>query len=424
MYKVLNRTLLLMRDHLDPRVNDHDLIAALTGVNVSIRCGASCARTHAGQSALVTLCALLARSGHCVHVEAPDVSLAQSQPPARMTTLLGAIAEVAAELPTHPGTTLASQPDADIEVLMGDASPSNTAKRTISIGWDRWSAHLGTDGFPANEPDWPIGALAAAALVAAEAFKLAMRRLAAFAANPEFFAAQYAETADTTIRLAPEATKSCTSLGEVDFVSAGAITNAALFALLRLPDLRLSGRVFDDDRNGLSNLNRNMLLLHRALEAFKAKDLAAIAPAGMLEGIIHRFGEAANEGKLAERVVVGVDHIPSRWAVQRCAPGWLGIGATSHFIALASAHPSGAACAGCMHPRDEPDFGPIPTVAFVSFWAGLFAVVQLIREAGGDPVQTSERQIMICPLRPEQIWRSPIAVRADCPTPCVKAVTA
>jgi len=34
-------------------------------------------------------------------------------------------------------------------------------------------------------------------------------------------------------------------LGEVDIVSAGAIAQAAMYVLLRLPSVRMKGRVFD-----------------------------------------------------------------------------------------------------------------------------------------------------------------------------------
>lgn len=424
MRDALDRTLLLMRDHLDPKVTDAELLAALAGVTVTIRSDAECAATHAGQSAIITLCALLARSGHRVQVDAPDALLSGLQPPARQTRLHTAIAEVASELPLHPGTTITHCALADIEFLLGGAEPSGHAPRTVRLGWSRWAATIGRDETAANETEWPIGALAAAAFGAAEAFKLAMRRLAHLALSRRFFDAQYSATAVASVRLAPESSPICSDLGEVDFVSAGAITNSALYVLLRLPGLQLHGRAFDDDENGLSNLNRNMLLLHRALGTHKSRDLAAIAPKGMLRGIIHRFGAAANDAQLAPRVLVGVDHIPSRWTVQRAAPGWVGIGATSHFIAFASAHPAGEACAGCMHPRDEPDFGPIPTVAFVSYWAGLLAAVKLVRDAGGDPTGETERQTMICPLRPETVWRSAIALRSDCPTPCRRTAVA
>lgn len=305
MRDALDRTLLLMRDHLDARVTDADLLAALHGVTVSVRCDAATAATHAGQSAIIGLCALLARSGHRVFVDAPDRPLQGIQPPARVMPLHAAVAEVARELPLHPGTVCARPADADIEFLLGTATPSGGAARSVTLGWSRGAASIGGSETTPSEPQWPIGALAAAALGAAEAFKLAMRRLAPFAAARSFFDDQYAATLTARVQLAPDTCALTAELGEVDFVSAGAITNAALYALLRVPGLLLRGRVFDDDTNSLSNLNRNMLLLHRALGDRKSLDLAAVAPKDMLEGVIHKFGAAANEARLASRVLVG-----------------------------------------------------------------------------------------------------------------------
>jgi hypothetical protein len=48
-----------------------------------------------------------------------------------------------------------------------------------------------------------------------------------------------------------------------------------------------------------------------------------------------------------------------------------------------SAHPTGTACAGCVHPRDDDFTGEIPTISFVSFWAGLVQALELILEAAG-----------------------------------------
>ena len=50
-------------------------------------------------------------------------------------------------------------------------------------------------------------------------------------------------------------------LGEVDIVSAGAISQAALYVLLRLPRIRMTGPIFDADTTSPTNFNRNMLTL-------------------------------------------------------------------------------------------------------------------------------------------------------------------
>ena len=65
--------------------------------------------------------------------------------------------------------------------------------------------------------------------------------------------------------------------------------------------------------------------------------------------------------ELAARVVVGVDHIPSRWAVQDAGPEWLGIGATSHYELQVTEHPLGWPCARCLHPHDDEGNTILPT---------------------------------------------------------------
>jgi hypothetical protein len=121
-------------------------------------------------------------------------------------------------------------------------------------------------------------------------------------------------------------------------------------------------------------------------------------------------------GQFAPRVLVGTDDIPVRWQVQAEKPPWLGIGATTHWAAMASFHREGLGCARCLHPRDEPTAGPIPTIAFVSFFAGLMLSCYFIRTVAGERVPPNEQYSYMSPLRPEHIWRSPVAVRADCPT--------
>ena len=121
-------------------------------------------------------------------------------------------------------------------------------------------------------------------------------------------------------------------------------------------------------------------------------------------------------GEFAPSVLVGVDDIPTRWNVQEEYPRWLGIGATTHWAAMASYHQRGLACARCLHPRDDPATGPIPTVAFVSFFAGLELACYFLRTLAGEHVPPSEQYTYLSPLHPGRIWRSPVAVRVDCPT--------
>jgi len=85
-----------------------------------------------------------------------------------------------------------------------------------------------------------------------------------------------------------------------------------------------------------------------------------------------RFGVGGQVEQLAPCVLVGVDDIPSRWIVQRYAKGDVLLVGTSHFSISSSSHVPGEPCSGCQHPVDEVGgAATIPTVSFVSFWAGL-----------------------------------------------------
>ena len=186
---------------------------------------------------------------------------------------------------------------------------------------------------------------------------------------------------------------------------------------------RLSGvtgriRVIEPDCAALSNLNRYMLLIHSHLETCKAQDLAAICQGTDLdiEPVNERYEKRhVDSGELAQSVLVGVDDIPTRWLVQRANPERLGIGATTHWSAMASFHRMGLGCAECLHPTDDPGDAPIPTVAFVSFWAGLLTATYFLRHLGGN-LHTAEQQIYLTPFRAENMMRSSVPKRANCPS--------
>jgi hypothetical protein len=128
-------------------------------------------------------------------------------------------------------------------------------------------------------------------------------------------------------------------------------------------------------------------------------------------------------GGLADAVLVGVDHIPTRWAAQEARPAWLRVGATSHYHAMSSDHTHGTPCAWCLHSADEPDMGPIPTVAFVSHWAGLLLAWRLVRARLGLAVDTERQYDFFTPLRPDfpaALWRSHVALRRDCRNGCYR----
>lgn len=416
--EALKRTTLLMRTHLVHDTTDAELLDALTSTVVVIAADEAVLASYAGQCAITTAAVLAARSGHKVYLDLPDVPLIGRHPPLEGSHLIAALLDIGGDL--IPGCQFAvgrpAEPG-DLSVAFG-AAPAAPAAQRIAVGAAAWSASLAPADAPAawTAGEWPFGALAGAAMVAGEAFKASMRKLARRAAS-RMFDDWYAPTAQARIELADETTPLATQLGDFDMVSGGAIANAALYALLRVPGGSGRGRVLDDDRSALSNLNRNVLLRRSRLDLLKVDDLATYSGGLVLKGLPLRYGaNPAHDPVLARTVLVGVDHIPSRWAVQRTGPGWLGVGATAEFTVQVSQHRPGLPCAGCAHPHDGGLPADIPTVAFVSFWSGLLLAVEHLREQVGvrDPYP---QQRHFCALRPET-WATTmmgLPANADCP---------
>lgn len=246
-----------------------------------------------------------------------------------------------------------------------------------------------------------------------------MMKLLQYAQNQENTALLFAPTFEHEFRLAPVDSPRCGDLGQLDFVSGGAIANSALYCLTRIPEVQGVGRIIEPDFADHTNLNRNMLLLRSGHGASKAQGLSNLLPTGLqLEPVLKRYDLdfALNSAPLARSVVVGVDDISTRWLVQRANPGLLVVGATGHWSAMASFHSAGLGCAECLHNRDHAVPGPIPTTACVSFWAGLLSATYLARRAAGEVLLAKEQQVYLTPFRPETPFFSPVGKRRDCPT--------
>ena len=412
LIRALDRTLLLMRDELYEHLSDEKLLTALTETTVVLIADERNFRTHSAQTAYVTAAVLLARSGHRVALAAPNIELLRSQPPLEAGKLIDHFLAIAPNI--LPGMSFASgcARSYDVAILFGNSVWEGEAIHRVRLNATSWQARMTSvevkEAWSAN--DWPIGAMGAAALGAAEAFKSAMRRLAFAASDPTVFTQLFYPTTDVGIDLAPPNTAEIAVLGNVDLVSGGAINNSALYALLRLPNLTGAGRIIDHDIIDLSNLNRCMLFLLCKLQHTKADVLACFAPKSFpILPVVSRFEPKVftRLGRLSDAVLVGVDDIKARWDVQRAWPNWLGIGATTHFNSMASFHTPETPCAGCLYPRDDQTVGPIATVAFVSFWAGLLITTLYLRHLAADHSMT-EQQHYFSPLRPETVWLSPI----------------
>ena len=415
----LKRTLLLMRSDLET-VSDEELLEALTGTRVVLRAGPDALQTHSGQSAIAAAATLMLRTGHEVFLDFPDVRLLGPQPPLHSGGgLLGALLECGSDLLPGRCFKLGRPAAADVAITFGNTA-TTPGELALALDATDWSARLtpGGDRSTWSGGDWPVGGLACGALAAGEAFKTAMRKLKPRAATA-LFDDWYEACMEAAVELAPQGTARTAELGAFDMISGGAIANGALFALLRLPGATGSCRVLDDDASAMSNLNRNALLRCSRLDRMKVDDLASYAKGLAIEGLAVRFEEGLRDVTLADTVLVGVDHIASRWAVQRTGPTWLGVGATDRFTVQVSKHRPAEPCAGCAYPHGNDPGGDIPTVAFVSFWSGLLLAVELLGRHS-DEVSGATGQRLFCALRPESFAASrlPLAVHPGCPLGC------
>lgn len=418
--EALNRTLLLMRTDLASDVSDGALLSALTSVRVVIEAGDDVVRSHAGQSAIITAALLMARSGHEVWINAPEAPLLGPQPPLRLPHLVAGLVDIGDDLlPTRAIRAGRPAPSADAVFVFGAGSGSGSiVPHRVALDAEDWAAAIVPAPGPWRAQKWPLGGMAAGALAAGEAFKIAMRSLRAHARSTDYFDDLYAPCTAAQARLAPPGLRQVTELPPFDFISGGAIANAAFYALLRLPTVRGKARALDHDESALSNLNRNALLLRSRLDYPKVEDLARLSGGLSIRPQIVRFAEGM---PLAETVLAGVDHIPSRWAAQRAAPDWLGVGATEGFAVQVSSHEPHQPCVGCLHPVGaDPDGSAIPTAAFVSFWSGLFLVARWLRHLAGDAVPQTAQQLFFSALRPESLGFAvmPVPVATLCPVGC------
>ena len=422
-FEELSRTVLLCRDYVIDTVSDEEICRSLQAPHVLCVSDPQNLSSHSGQTALVTLVSLLSRMGMQVHLEIPETSIRLPQPPLRGLLLRQALVESSGTLISGATVQVGRGFDPDLIFVLGDTDFEVGNVFSWRLYGGDWLGALTSRGkVQAWTAEWPVGSMVSAALAANEAFKFVMRRLPLRQRTDEaYFELSHSCLWDFGSVHVP---KEGVDVGTVDIISAGAISQAALYSLLRLPRLRMCGRVFDDDITGLSNLNRNMLTEGKDVGLAKVQLIAQRCGTSLrIEPILARFGgEYPGSKSLSARVLVGVDDIPSRWEAQRQAPSWLAVSGTSHFGISSSAHSLADPCSGCLHPiDDEAGSRPIPTVSYVSFWAGLTMAVRLVREATFNAYPRIRQQLWLIPLRMEEahaaVW-SPVAARRDCPVRC------
>jgi len=311
----LDRTILLCRDYVDDGLSKREICQSLQSVRVLCISDLPNLSSISGQTALVTLVALLNRMGMQVELSVPKLICCC---PASLSGSLLRKALVGSSERFISGATvnLGSAKNPDLIFILGDTKTNSGHELSWRLSGSEWQGALAMKGSAETHAwtaDFPVGSMVSAALAANEAFKFVMRHLALRdKADHIFFEASPSCSWDFGWLPIPSVG---VDLGEVDIISAGAISQAVLYALLRFPSIHLRGRIFDDDVTGPSNLNRNMLTLVTDVELRKVLVAERRCRSKLrLEPVANRFKSPGLDVlRLAPRVLVGVDDIPSRW---------------------------------------------------------------------------------------------------------------
>lgn len=397
----LARTLLLTRDFVGAEHHDDRILCTLQSTTVCIVADANNLNAISGQSAVAALSSLVLQMGCALRLAFGEVELRGHQPPLRGAHLRSGIIELAGDLlPGNHAAPATTSCAGDLVFVIGDtrwaegrALARAPAWRLIADAWAGGTCNVRDPGRSLSA-QFPIGALAAAAVGAAEVYKYAIRSIA----RPQI-ADQLAFVQSARVRLGDASLTSATcDFGAIDCISAGAIAQAAAHALFRVPGVCGSIRVIEPDVLDLTNLNRYALARRSQLGLHKTAVISENAPPSISICEVRRRADASNMseiGMFRDNIIVGTDDIPSRWFVQSHRPRWLAVGATSHFLAVSSEHDAHLACARCMHPRDDEVNVEVPTVSFTSYWAGLMVAARLLRHAAGVGCADDEQALWL-----------------------------
>jgi len=311
---------------------------------------------------------------------------------------------------TYPGFVVRVQGDAaferELESLAGEVAPARHVGRVpgmtirvglgakndskVAIGTSGWNALAELDGDIVPDDEFnPSSAMAAASFGLIEVTKSTLRRLLPahggkwsawdLEPTPKLSWSTFGPGGEGV--MAP-AFPSRLQLGELTFVSGGALTHAVLAVFLEHGNCEAMGRILDFDELEASNMNRYLLATYAAaaLGLNKAFFLAErVAPKMPLVAVEKAFGLEDDVRGIA---VVGADRVAARIDVQRRTSNLIVNGATELGLVRVSLHGGapGRACLGCVNRTADPvERTTAPTIAFIPSLTGALMVAQLAR---------------------------------------------
>ncbi|MFI5298497.1 MAG: ThiF family adenylyltransferase [Polyangiales bacterium] len=238
--------------------------------------------------------------------------------------------------------------------------PANTPIGTNHIvsGASGWVAGIGTLFEVAGAAN-PFSAAFAGALAVSEVFRIVFARYLSDSSRSEPTSVSLLDWGETTGHNEPLPS---VDLGEIALVGLGAVGNAAVWALSRLPEVRCTACLIDHEAVELSNLQRYVLATDRDVGVLKP-DLARSRldgpgwKASVFNGRLEDFAkERCADGPFDMRtMLVGTDDVASRRSAQALLPRLLVNAWTSECGFGGSWHEFGnsSACLACLYQPDR-----------------------------------------------------------------------
>lgn len=389
---LLSRTVLFAQTGVRwPKEPSGDVVReALTSFTVELSISAAVASRADVQLAAITFLNLVARYGCPIIVDVPPVPITLRHPlVAEGSRIDSALRALGKEI--NPSAADSSH-TVDFRIAIGGTAAGEEALR---IGWTLWTSVVGAAArMPPNDIGASFGPMIGANLAALEVFKAVLRQIGrclgtssdafdrdAASAEPAFSLLSYDREFDDRGISPPTGV---INLSETTFVSAGAMTSAALFGLVGVVRTAGTGRVMDPGILDPPDVNRYAFAFERDDGSAKAPLLAArLSSCVDLCPVSTRYEDLPPEERRARIAVVGVDQVPSRAIVQRDWPDLLLCGATQGPEVIVTRHEarSEAACCECIHSPEGAELPrSVPTLSAVSGLAGLVLAAELVKE--------------------------------------------
>ncbi len=253
------------------------------------------------------------------------------------------IAETAIELARRLNPNIDFRDKPTVEIVIGRASPTNGVRQAIFVGSNGWTATISTSSSrTVGSTDNPFGPGAAACLAAANVFRYVFLRQRKLDADVTFSALSGGNSENRGLE---------GSLGEVVLVGAGAIGNAAAWALSRLSMKGLI-HIVDHEDIDLGNLQRYVLAERTDEDGDKAGILARYFTNDVRAEPHHSTFETfvAQFGYRWQRMLLGLDSARDRRASQVSLPQWIANGWTQPGDLGISTHDFlHGACVSCLY---------------------------------------------------------------------------